>query len=88
MKGSPLILNVLGVEIRFQTGTSERIREAVQLLEDRFAAREKRSGGQSKEATLIFLALGLADEFLQTKSELERTHNAIRSILEKIEKSE
>lgn len=66
----------------------ERVREAIALVEERFADQKLRShGGQSKDILLTFLALGLADDLLQSKIKLDDVQNRITSLLSKIEES-
>ena len=66
----------------------ERVQRAVRLMEERFADQKLRSnGGQSKDILLTFLALGLADDLLQSKIKLDDVQNRITSLLSKIEES-
>ena len=82
-------LTVLGLEISFKPGADmERVQRAVRLMEERFADQKLRShGGQSKDILLTFLALGLADDLLQSKIKLDDVQNRIPSLLSKIEES-
>ena len=82
-------LTVLGLEISFKPGADmERVQRAVRLMEERFADQKLRShGGQSKDILLSFLALGLADDLLQSKIKLDDVQNRITSLLSKIEES-
>lgn len=82
-------LTVLGLEISFKPGADmERVQRAVRLMEERFADQKLRShGGQSKDILLTFLALGLADDLLQSKIKLDDVQNRITSLLSKIEES-
>ena len=82
-------LTVLGLEISFKPGADmERVQHAVRLMEERFADQKLRShGGQSKDILLTFLALGLADDLLQSKIKLDDVQNRITSLLSKIEES-
>ena len=82
-------LNVLGLEIAFRSGADmERVRSAARLVEEKFEAQQSRSRGQSKDVLLTFLALGLADDVLQSKKELGDVRERIHSLLSKIEESE
>lgn len=66
----------------------ERVQRAVRLMEELFANQKLRShGGQSKDILLTFLALGLADDLLQSKIKLDDVQNRITSLLSKIEES-
>lgn len=82
-------LTVLGLEISFKPGADmERVQRAVRLMEERFADQKLRShGGQSKDILLTFLALGLADDLLQSKIKLDDVQNRVTSLLSKIEES-
>ena len=82
-------LTVLGLEISLKPGADmERVQRAVRLMEERFADQKLRShGGQSKDILLTFLALGLADDLLQSKIKLDDVQNRITSLLSKIEES-
>ena len=82
-------ITVLGLEISFKPGADmERVQRAVRLMEERFADQKLRShGGQSKDILLTFLALGLADDLLQSKIKLDDVQNRITSLLSKIEES-
>ena len=82
-------LPVLGTAVTFRhSADMERVREAIALVEERFADQKLRShGGQSKDILLTFLALGLADDLLQSKIKLDDVQNRITSLLSKIEES-
>ncbi len=82
-------LTVLGLDISFKPGADmARVQRAVRLMEERFADQKLRSrGGQSKDVLLTFLALGLADDLLQSKIKLDDVQNRITSLLSKIEES-
>lgn len=89
MDKQPYNLTVLGLDIAFRSGANkERAIRAAQILEDRFAEHKSRpNGSQSKEITLTFIALGLADELLQLKISQEETRKRVEALLDKIEKS-
>ena len=90
MDNSLQSLNIFGLQITFKSGPNfERARQAAQLLEERFAEQKQRSsGGQNKESVIMtLLVLGLADDLLQTKNELEALRSGLASTLEKIKKS-
>lgn len=82
-------LTVLGLEVSFKPGADMgRVQRAVRLMEERFADQKLRShGGQSKDVLLTFLALGLADDLLQSKIKLDDVQNRINSLLSKIGES-
>ena len=89
MSGEGFTIDVLGLEIPFKAGADrQRIEEALSLIEERFDAQKQRSlGGQSKDVLLTFLALGLADDLLQSRKKLGDVQNRIDSVLLSIEKS-
>ena len=93
MSQETVTLSVLGLEVAFRsTADMARVREAVALVEKRFADQKIRSrGGQNRETLLTFLALGLADDLLQAETRLgdvERRIEALTdALLVKIQKS-
>jgi cell division protein ZapA len=83
--GENINLTVLGHEVAFKPGADmERVRCAVRLLEERFAEL-KFHGGQSRDALLIFLALGLADDVLQLQKKLGDVQHRVMTMLSEIE---
>ncbi|MDR1659149.1 MAG: cell division protein ZapA [Desulfovibrio sp.] len=78
-------LTVLGHDVAFKPGADmERVRAVVCVLEERFAEL-KFHGGQSREALLIFLALGLADDVLQLQKKLDDVQHRVIAMLSQIE---
>ena len=82
-------LTVLGTAVSFRHSADlERVREAIALVEGRFADQKLRSHGmQSKDILLTVLALGLADDLLQSQKKLDNVQNRIEAMLSKIEES-
>ena len=82
-------LTVLGLSIAFKPGADmRRVQEAVRLVEDRFADQKLRfHGGQTKDILLTFIALGLADDLLQSQKEQADVQNRVEALLSKIEES-
>ncbi|WP_300718063.1 cell division protein ZapA [uncultured Desulfovibrio sp.] len=82
-------LTVLGTAVSFRHSADlERVREAIALVEGRFADQKLRSHGmQSKDILLTVLALGLADDLLQSQKKLDDVQNRIEAMLSKIEES-
>jgi cell division protein ZapA len=79
-------LEILGMELSFRTDAgSDRIDRAVALLEERYGALSERGRNISKEKLLIFLALGLADDFLQISEKVETTDSRLEGLLHKID---
>ena len=64
----------------------ERVREAIALVEERFADQKLRSHGMqsNKDILLTVLALGLADDLLQSQKKLDDVQNRIETMLSKI----
>lgn len=93
MSQETVTLSVLGLEVAFRpTADMARVREAVALVEKRFADQKIRSrGGQNRETLLTFLALGLADDLLQAENRLDDVEKRIAALtdalLVKIQKS-
>ena len=83
-------LTVLGLEVTFRAGADmERVRQAVELVEERLAEQKLRTrAGQSRDVLLTFLALSLADDLLQFKKKQEKEQARLASLLAKIEKFE
>ncbi|MDR2820431.1 MAG: cell division protein ZapA [Desulfovibrio sp.] len=81
-------LTVLGLEVAFRSGADmDRVRDAVSLVEERYSGLRTNSG-QSKDILLTFLALGLADDVLQSQKKLDDVQKRIMSMLSLIEKSD
>ncbi|CAI3220712.1 cell division protein ZapA [Desulfovibrio legallii] len=89
MNQDAINLSVLGLSVDFKPGADmKRVREAVRLLEERYADQEQRfSKGQTKDILLTFLALGLADDLLQSQKELAALRHGVHGLLSKIEES-
>jgi len=82
-------LTVLGLSIAFKPGADmDRVQEAVRLVEERFTDQKLRfHGGQTKDILLTFMALGLADDLLQSQKELAGVQDRVTAMLSKIEGS-
>ena len=66
----------------------DRVQEAVRLVEERFTDQKLRfHGGQTKDILLTFMALGLADDLLQSQKELAGVQDRVTAMLSKIEGS-
>ena len=75
-------LDLLGLNIAFRTDADEvRIQAAKELLEERYKDLSKEGSNVSKEKLLTCLALSLADDYLQTKSELREIEAKLGSLL-------
>lgn len=89
MNQDTINLTVLGLSIAFKPEADmQRVRDAVRLVEERFADQKLRfHGGQTKDILLTFIALGLADDLLQSQKELADVQNRVSTVLSKIEES-
>ena len=89
MNQEAINLIVLGLSIAFKPGADmDRVQEAVRLVEERFTDQKLRfHGGQTKDILLTFMALGLADDLLQSQKEQADVQNRVSSLLSKIEES-
>ena len=89
MNQDTINLTVLGLSIAFKPGADmRRVQEAVRLIEERFADQKLRfHGGQTKDILLTFMALGLADDLLQSQKEQADVQNRVSALLSKIEES-
>ena len=89
MNQDTINLTVLGLSIAFKPGADmRRVQEAVRLVEERFTDQKLRfHGGQTKDILLTFIALGLADDLLQSQKEQTDVQNRVEALLSKIEES-
>ena len=89
MNQEAINLTVLGLSIAFKPGADmDRVQEAVRLVEERFTDQKLRfHGGQTKDILLTFIALGLADDLLQSQKEQADVQNRVEALLSKIEES-
>ena len=89
MNQEAINLTVLGLSIAFKPGADmDRVQEAVRLVEERFTDQKLRfQGGQAKDILLTFMALGLADDLLQSQKELADVQNRVAAVLSRIEDS-
>ncbi len=80
-------LSILGQEVSFKTNVDEaRILEAKKVVLDRFNKINTYGSRLSNEKLLILVALGLADDYLQTIQKLLETEEKLKHLLEKIDK--
>lgn len=80
-------LSILGQEISFRADVEEsRIREAEQLIRQKFDRLNTYGTRMSNEKLLILVALSLADDYLQTNQKLLDQNTKIRDVLEKIDR--
>lgn len=89
MKSPQSSMDVLGLDISFRAGTDmDRAVVAAELVEKMYAEQKiKVRGAQTRDILLVYVALGLADELLRTKTKQELMEKRIEILLAKIEKS-
>ncbi len=79
-------LTVLGLDVAFKTDADgERVQAATDLLENRYQELEARGLRLGKQKLLVFLALGLADDYLQMKERLQGQDTELQRLLDKID---
>lgn len=77
-------ITVNGLEISFKTDADdERIQAAQVLLEERFAELSKGGRYISREKLLTLLALGMADDYLETRRKLASLEARMQELLER-----
>ncbi|EFI33590.1 conserved hypothetical protein [Desulfonatronospira thiodismutans ASO3-1] len=82
-------LNILGLDLNFKTDAGpERIEQARAYLEKRYTELQSRGGKLSKERLLIYLALGLADDYLQSDIRLSDLQQRVDELVNKIDSLE
>lgn len=86
--GEPFAVVCLGVRFKFPENKADRAREAVQLVQERYAKRAERTVGGSDKVITATVALGLAEEVLQLQKEVDALKAGITSTLKKIEEFE
>lgn len=89
MNRQTFCVTVLGHDIAFRPGADiERIERAAKLVEERYANQKARGNSvQSKDILLTYVALGLADDFLQMKKMQDDVESHLENLLCTIEKS-
>ncbi len=79
-------VNLLGLDLTFTTDASqERVDQAGTFLEERYAELEQRGSKLSKERLLVFLALSLADDYLNSDKKLAELQKKVSGLLRKID---
>jgi cell division protein ZapA len=80
---------VLGLELSFAADVSpERIHKAVDFVHQRYRDLEGRVSHMSKERLLTYLALSLADDYLQDQGKLSHLEGTMQQLLSKIDSPE
>lgn len=82
-------MTVLGLELSFAADVSpERIHKAVDFVHQRYRDLEGRVSHMSKERLLTYLALSLADDYLQDQGKLSHLEGTMQQLLTKIDSPE
>jgi cell division protein ZapA len=82
-------VSVLDLEVSFKAHADHnRVQQAKELLERRFTELNQHGRRLSKEKLLTFLALGLADDLLQSGGRLSDLEDRISRLLARIEEAE
>lgn len=78
---------VLGLNVSFKADADrERIEEAKDLVEQKYKDLDFDGRRLSKEKLLTYLALGLADDVLQSTQKLDAYDDKLKRLLAKIDK--
>jgi len=80
-------VRLLGQEVSFKTNAEEdRIRQAEQLIKERFQGLDTYGSRVNNEKLLILVALSLADDYIQTRQRLDELEDKLTQLLEKIDR--
>ena len=80
-------VRLLGQEVSFKTNAEEdRIRQAEQLIKNRFQGLDTYGSRVNNEKLLILVALSLADDYIQTRQRLDELEDKMSRLLEKIDR--
>lgn len=81
-------VRLLGQEVSFKTNAEEdRIRQAEQLIKNRFQGLDTYGSRVSNEKLLILVALSLADDYIQTRQRLDELEDRMNQLLERIDRN-
>lgn len=79
-------MDVLGQDLSFKADVDpERLQRARGMLEDRFAILKQHGRNLGKEKLLTFLALALADDLLESQTELRAVGKKVGKIMTQID---
>ena len=80
-------VRLLGQEVSFKTNAEEdRIRQAEQLIKNRFQGLDTYGSRVNNEKLLILVALSLADDYIQTRQRQDEFEDKMSRLLEKIDR--
>ncbi len=78
-------LSLVGLDLSFKTDAeADRVEKALALVEERYNGLVPSGRNLSKEKLLSFVALGLADDLLESKQELDDLREKLDRLLIKI----
>lgn len=79
-------MTVLGLQVAFKAEADQkRVKAAQELVEERYKRLQADGKQISKEKLLLFVALGLADDLLQSNQKLRANENGVARLLAKID---
>ena len=82
-------MTVLGLDLSFAADVPpERIHKAVDFVHQRYRDLQGRASNMSKERLLTYLALSLADDYLQDQGKLSQLEGNLQQLLSKIDSPE
>ena len=80
---------MLGLDLSFAADVPpERINNAVDFVHQRYRDLQGRASNMSKERLLTYLALSLADDYLQDQGKLSQLEGNLQQLLSKIDSPE
>lgn len=81
-------LSVLGLDVSFKAEADpQRVQEAKNLVEERYAHLDFKGNQISKEKLLTFVALGLADDLLVSGQKLAAQEERLRKLAARIDEN-
>jgi cell division protein ZapA len=81
-------MTVLGVPVSFKAEADQkRVEDAKRLVEERYKRLSPEGKQISKEKLLLFVAMGLADDLLQSNQRLRGQEESLARLLAKIDEA-
>ncbi len=81
-------MTVLGVSVSFKAEADQkRVEDAKRLVEERYKRLSPEGKQISKEKLLLFVAMGLADDLLQSNQRLRGQEESLARLLAKIDEA-
>lgn len=82
-------ISVLDLQVAFKTDADHaRVNAAKKVVEERFAALAAKGKNLSKEKLLTYVALGLADDFLLTSTQLGQLETRLEELFQRVEQGD